>query len=99
MAIYVSNKHMYVQFIDDTTARTVATTSTLTTEGVKGCNVESAKLVGVEAAKQASARGVTRVVVDRGGFRFHGRVKQIVESAVGAGLSISNDAVTAEEAK
>jgi len=87
MAICVSNKHMYVQFIDDVAMHTLASTSTLK-EG-KGCNLETAKLVGANAAEAAKAKGISAVVVDRGGFSFHGRVKQIVDSAVENGLVVN----------
>jgi large subunit ribosomal protein L18 len=100
MAICISNKHLYVQFIDDGAARTLAATSSLQTEGVVGCNLASAQKVGENAARAALEKGIRSVVVDRGGFRYHGRVKQIVESAVAAGLNILNGAAdAAEEAK
>ena len=98
MAICISNKHMYVQFIDDVAMRTLAATSTL--KEAKPCNLETAKRVGEQAANVAKEKGISIVVVDRGGFKFHGRVKQIVEAATAAGLKISERAVeTAEEAK
>ncbi|MDD2460124.1 MAG: 50S ribosomal protein L18 [Kiritimatiellia bacterium] len=98
MAICISNKHMYVQFIDDVAMRTLAATSTL--KEAKPCNLETAKQVGEQAAGVAKEKGISIVVVDRGGFKFHGRVKQIVEAATAAGLKISERAVeTAEEAK
>lgn len=98
MAICISNKHMYVQFIDDVAMRTLAATSTL--KEAKPCNLETAKQVGEQAAGVAKDKGISIVVVDRGGFKFHGRVKQIVEAATAAGLKISERAVeTAEEAK
>jgi len=98
MAICISNKHMYVQFIDDVAMRTLAATSTL--KEAKPCNLETAKLVGEQAANVAKEKGISIVVVDRGGFKFHGRVKQIVEAATAAGLKISERAVeTAEEGK
>lgn len=87
MAICVSNKHMYVQFIDDDAMNTLASTSTLK-EG-KNSNLETAKLIGANAAEAAKAKGISVVVVDRGGFSFHGRVKQIVDSAVENGLKVS----------
>ncbi len=99
MAIYISNKHMYVQFIDDTAAHTLAAMSTLAAEGAAGCNLNTARVIGEQAAAAAAAKGISRVVVDRGGFRYHGRVRQIVESAVAAGLRISDAAPAAEEAK
>ena len=97
MAIFISNKHLYVQFIDDATGHTLAATST--GQAVKGCTLAAAKEVGAIAAAAALAKGLRQVVVDRGGFRFHGRVKQLVESAVAAGLKITNDAVVAEVTK
>jgi len=98
MAICISNKHMYVQFIDDSAMSTLASTSTL--KESKPCNLETAKLVGQQAANVAKEKGISIVVVDRGGFKFHGRVKQIVEAATAAGLKISERAAdVAEEAK
>jgi large subunit ribosomal protein L18 len=99
MAICISNKHMYVQFVDDVAMRTLAATSTL--KETRPCNLETAKQVGEQAADVAKGKGITIVVVDRGGFKFHGRVKQIVDAATAAGLKISERAAaeTAEEAK
>ena len=89
MAIFISNQHMYVQFIDDEAGCTLAATSSV--KAVKGCNMAVAKQVGAMAAEAALAKGLRQVVVDRGGFRFHGRVKQVVEAAVAAGLKTTND--------
>jgi large subunit ribosomal protein L18 len=98
MAICISNKHMYVQFIDDDAMCTLAATTTL--NAGKSCNIETAKLVGEQAAGVAKEKGISLVVVDRGGHKFHGRVKQIVDSAVGAGLKITEKAdKPAEETK
>ncbi|MDR2849131.1 MAG: 50S ribosomal protein L18 [Verrucomicrobiota bacterium] len=101
MAICISNKHMYVQFVDDVTMHTLAATSTLKKGEAKPCNLETAKLIGEQAASVAKEKGISIVVVDRGGFKFHGRVKQIVDAATAAGLKISERAVetAAEEAK
>lgn len=87
MAIFVSNRYMYVQFIDDVAANTLASASTL--KGGLKCNLEGAKALGEIAAKAALDKGIKIVVVDRAGYKYHGRVKTIVESAVAAGLSIS----------
>jgi large subunit ribosomal protein L18 len=87
MAIFVSNRYMYVQFIDDVAANTLASASTL--KGGLKCNLEGAKALGEIAAKAAIEKGIKIVVVDRAGYKYHGRVKTIVESAVAAGLSIS----------
>ena len=95
MAIFISNKHLYVQFIDDVAGCTLASTST--GKEVKGTNLATAKQVGALAAEAALAKGLRQVVVDRGGFRFQGRVKQLVEAAVAAGLKITNDDAAAAE--
>ncbi len=93
MSICVTNKNMYVQFIDDDAGKTLASASSL--KESKN-NVEVAKALGQTAAAAAKAAGITTVVVDRGGFKFTGRVAAIVESAVEAGLLIS---AKKEEAK
>jgi large subunit ribosomal protein L18 len=100
MAICISNKHMYVQFVDDVAMHTLGFTSTL--KETRPCNLETAKLVGEQAASVAKEKGISIVVVDRGGFKFHGRVKQIVDAATAAGLKISERTAAetaAEEAK
>lgn len=89
MAIFISNKHMYVQFIDDIAGNTLASASSVKNEGIT-CTLAGAKSLGEAAAKAAADKGIQSIVVDRGGFKFTGRVKQIVESAVAAGLSISS---------
>ena len=89
MAIFISNAHMYVQFVDDDAQRTLAFASTLKM-GAK-VNVETAAKLGAAAAEAAIAKGIRKVVVDRGGFKYHGRVKAIVESAVQNGLSITTE--------
>ncbi|MFO7937268.1 MAG: 50S ribosomal protein L18 [Kiritimatiellia bacterium] len=94
MAVCVSNKHMYVQFIDDVAMHTLASTSTL--KDGRNCNLETAKLVGANAAETAKAKGISAVVVDRGGFSFHGRIKQIVDSAVENGLVVNLKEKTAK---
>lgn len=86
MSICVTNKHMYVQFIDDDAGKTLAQANTL--KGEKA-NTEVAKALGAKAAEAAKAAGISTVVVDRGGFKYTGRVAAIVESAVEAGLSVS----------
>jgi large subunit ribosomal protein L18 len=86
MSICVTNKHMYVQFIDDDAGKTLAQANTLKDEKA---NTEVAKALGARAAEAAKAAGISTVVVDRGGFKYTGRIAAIVESAVEAGLSIS----------
>ena len=85
MSICVTNKHMYVQFIDDAAGNTLAQASSLKESKA---NLEVAKKLGAAAAEAAKAKGITRVVVDRGGNKYTGRVAAIVEAVVEAGLSI-----------
>ncbi len=87
VAIMVSNKNIYVQAIDDAAAVTVASVASKKDEKL---NVETAKRMGSELAEALKGKGVTAAVVDRGGFRFHGRVKALVESMVEAGVKTSS---------
>jgi large subunit ribosomal protein L18 len=84
MAIMVSNKHMYVQLIDDEAAATLAAASTVKESSN---NLEAATALGQRVGALAKEKGISRFVVDRGGFRYHGRVRAIVEAAIEAGLS------------
>ena len=93
MSICVTNKNMYVQFIDDDAQKTLASASSLKE---KKANLEVAKALGAAAAEAAKQAGISIVVVDRGGFKFTGRVAAIVNAAVEAGLKIS---AKEEEAK
>jgi large subunit ribosomal protein L18 len=93
MAIFKSVTCLRVQLIDDVEGVTLVAAST---SGRK--SVEAAADLGRRIAELAEARGVKQVVVDRGGFRFHGRIKAIVDAAVEAGLSIGKTAAPAEEA-
>lgn len=87
MSICVTNKHMYVQFVDDSVGNTLAQASSIKESKA---NVEVARRLGAAAAEAAKAKGIVRIVVDRGGHPYHGRVAAIVESAVANGLSISD---------
>ena len=93
MSICITNKNLYVQFIDDDAGRTLASASSLKE---KSANLDVAKNLGKTAAEAAKAAGISTVVVDRGGHKFTGRVAAIVTAAVEAGLSISTKK---EEAK
>jgi len=86
MSICVTNKHMYVQFIDDDAGRTLAQANSLKDEKA---NLEVAKALGAKAAEAAKAAGISIVVVDRGGNKFTGRVAAIVEACVAGGVAIS----------
>ena len=88
MSICVTNKNMYVQFIDDDAQKTLASASSL--KETKA-NLEVAKTLGANAAAAAKAAGIAKVVVDRGGNKFTGRVKAIVDAAVENGISITTE--------
>ncbi len=88
LAVFRSNKHVYAQVIDDVAGRTVASASTMETD-VKGgatATVDAAKSVGKRVGERAKAAGVSAVVFDRGGFRYHGRVAGVADGAREAGL-------------
>jgi large subunit ribosomal protein L18 len=87
--VYRSLNHIYVQVIDDLNGTTLVSASTA--EGKKesrgtGGNVAAAKVIGKTIAERAKAKGVTKVVFDRGGYIYHGRVKALAEAAREAGL-------------
>ncbi|MBX3324184.1 MAG: 50S ribosomal protein L18 [Phycisphaeraceae bacterium] len=88
MAVYRSLAHIYVQIIDDLSGRTLCSASTrdkdIKTSG--GGNVDAAKVVGTKVAERAKASGVTQVTFDRGGFRYHGRIKALADAARQGGL-------------
>ena len=88
LAVYRSLKHVYAQIIDDNAGKTLAAASTQDKElGLKyGGNVDAAKAVGKLLAERAKAAGITGVVFDRGGHRYHGRVKALADAAREAGL-------------
>jgi large subunit ribosomal protein L18 len=89
LAIFRSLNHIYAQVIDDERAVTIASASTVEKDlrGSSGGNVEAARRVGRAIAERAIAKGVEQVVFDRGGFRFHGRIKSLVDAAREAGLN------------
>lgn len=86
--VFRSNKHIEVQLIDDINQHTLVSASTK--EKVlniqNGGNVEAAKLIGKIIAERAQAKGLKKVVFDRGGYLYHGRVKALAEAAREAGL-------------
>ena len=88
LSVHRSGRHIYAQIINDGEGRTVAAASTLEKEGrdKTGATVASAQDVGRRIAERAKAAGVTRVVFDRGGFLFHGRVKALADAAREGGL-------------
>ena len=85
--VFRSAKNIYAQIIDDVAGVTLAAASTLDKEFTgNGGNKEAAKQVGELIAKRAAAKGITEVVFDRGGYIFHGRVKELAEGAREGGL-------------
>jgi large subunit ribosomal protein L18 len=89
LAVFRSNKHIVAQVIDDRSGRTVAAASTLEADvrGASGTgNKSAAATVGRLVAERAKAAGVTKVVYDRGGFLYHGRVAALADAAREAGL-------------
>ena len=88
LAVFRSNKHISAQVIDDLTGRTVAAASTIEADLRTGAtsNVDAATKVGQLVAERAKAAGVDKVVFDRGGFLYHGRVAALAAAAREAGL-------------
>lgn len=89
LAIYRSLNHIYAQIIDDEQGRTIAAASTTEKDlrGATGGNVEAAERVGRAVAERALGSGVESVVFDRGGYRYHGRVRALADAARAAGLN------------
>jgi len=90
MSVCFTSRHIRVQFIDDSAGQTLASASTLTSPAADGrkaaANVENAKRIGRLAADAAKAKGIQTVVFDRGGARYHGKVKALADAAREAGL-------------
>ena len=88
LSVHRSGRHIYVQLIDDAEGRTIAAASTLdkAVRGTTGATCDAAADVGKRIAQAAKDAGVTRVVFDRGGFLFHGRVKALADAAREGGL-------------
>src|SRR2546421_7914175 len=88
LAVYRSLTHIYAQVIDDERGHTLAAASSVEKElkGTSGNKSERAKAVGSSVARKAMDAGVTKVVFDRGGNRYHGRVKALADAAREAGL-------------
>ena len=91
LSVFRSGQHIYAQVIDDERGRTVAAASTLDKalrpELKTGADSEAARRVGLLIAERAKTAGVDRVVFDRGGYRYHGRVKALADAAREGGLS------------
>ena len=90
LAVYRSNRHTSAQIIDDTSGRTLVAASTLESglRGGEAAGVGAAGAVGRLVAERASAAGITSVVFDRGGYRYHGRVAAVADAAREAGMEL-----------
>jgi large subunit ribosomal protein L18 len=91
LAVFKSERYVYAQVIDDDQGRTLASAASLEPElkgrlaGI-GANRTAAKAVGETLAERAIAKGIKRVVFDRGGYRYHGKIKELAEAARAKGL-------------
>jgi large subunit ribosomal protein L18 len=90
LCVYRSLGHIYTQVIDDRTGQTLASASSVDKETKKnlkgGGNIAAAKVIGKAIAERAKVAGVSKVVFDRGGYKYHGRVKALADAAREAGL-------------
>ena len=90
LSIYRSLQHIYAQVIDDRSGKTLVSASSVDKETKKnlkgGGNVAAAKVIGKAIAERAKSAGLSKVVFDRGGYKYHGRVKALADAAREAGL-------------
>ena len=99
LAVYRSLNHIYAQVIDDEQGVTLVSASTTEKDlhGATGGNIDAAKRIGREIAQRALAKGITRIVFDRGGYLYHGRVKALTDAVREAGLNKDESTVDAVE--
>ncbi len=92
LSVHRSNKHLYCQVIDDVTGKTIASASTrdkdIRGQIKNGGNCDAAKVIGAAIAERAKAAGVTNVKLDRGRFKYHGRVAELADAAREGGLQL-----------
>ena len=93
LSVFRSVSHIYVQVIDDMNGKTIASASTVDakvkgqmSKGVGGGNIKGAEIIGTTIAERLKEKGITKVVFDRNGFLYHGRVRAVAEAARSAGL-------------
>ena len=93
LSVFRSVAHIYVQVIDDMNGQTIASASTVDAKvkgkmakGVVGGNIKGAELIGATIAERLKTKGITKVVFDRNGFLYHGRIKAVADAARQAGL-------------
>ncbi len=93
LCVYRSHKHLHVQVIDDIQGRTLLGRSTLTkapkgTQGTNRGNVSSATALGAAVAEAAKQQGITRMVFDRSGYNYHGRIKALADALRAGGIEV-----------
>ncbi|HEY4963672.1 MAG TPA: 50S ribosomal protein L18 [Candidatus Saccharimonadales bacterium] len=88
LTAYISNTNVSAQLIDDTTGKTLASSTTVGQKSLKGTMTEKAKWVGEDIAKKAKAKKISSVVFDRNGKLYHGRVAALADAARESGLEI-----------
>lgn len=86
MVVFRSNKHIYAQIINDEQGYTYVASSTLSLKDISKLNKENAKLVGKRLAEKAKDINIEKVVFDRNGYKYHGRIKELADGAREAGL-------------
>jgi large subunit ribosomal protein L18 len=86
LCVYRSNKNIEAQLIDDVNRVTLASSSSMTLKLDNGSNIDAASKVGADIAKKALAKKIKKIVFDRSGYVYHGRVKALAEAAREAGL-------------
>ena len=86
LAVFRSIEHIYAQLIDDDSGKTLVAASSVEAKGEKAKKSEKAKAVGAALGEKAKAKGIEEAVFDRGGYRYHGRVKALGDAARSAGL-------------
>ncbi len=87
LSVFRSSKHMYAQLVDDVAGKTLVSFSSAKVEGLKSTsNCDAAKAVGANIANAAKSKNITKIVFDRSGYVYHGRIKALAEGAREAGL-------------
>lgn len=86
VSVFKSNKHVFVQFIDDEKGKTILSSQIDSSKKGKGTKTEKAGTIGNELVEKAKEKGIKEIVFDRGGFKYHGRVKAVAEALRKGGL-------------
>lgn len=86
VSVFKSNRHIFVQFIDDNSSKTLLSSKSVATKGKKGNKTLKASEIGKMLAEKAKSAGFTEIVFDRGGFKYHGRVKALADGLREGGL-------------